>query len=479
MASDKQLDALTQDPETRAILQDKGYIDERVANELAARQTGDKLRQEQAAQLQADSAAAVQTPLGQQEAQQGADTLEAAALQGTGINPGFQPIQQPRFAETPNLSPQPMDFTGIPSTLQKPIGDVMASEAAAATEQMAKQEGQKIAAAEQIRREEEVVRAAAEKQVYNENKVKKDLEGSNSNILRNIGDFVAIMVGAAAQAYGAKENPGVEAIEARIKAESEKRKYNMEQEQALRKLALDAAKMKLDQMNALTDNQYKKAQIASLYGKLELERAEAKKSELAAQVLNKPFYTVDELHAVPGKDGEKLRELAVPHPFVPGKFLKAGSSPQATEKLRTFMQESGSIVPEVSKVLDFVTSDDYSKLSLEDRRRVATSMKLLAGSLRIPITGPGPMTDAEREFLLETIGNPNKFITLESLEIASLKGVRDTIKNRINNAYRTMGNIELPASADEDQNMLFERKTGFSKDTIEKARQNILNRKKK
>lgn len=61
-----------------------------------------------------------------------------------------------------------------------------------------------------------------------------------------------------------------------------------------------------------------------------------------------------------------------------------------------------------------------SKFSLEDRAKVSTNLAALVGKLRIPLTGPGILTEKEYAKLEQIIGNPNSFVTLDSVTKAKL-----------------------------------------------------------
>ena len=69
-------------------------------------------------------------------------------------------------------------------------------------------------------------------------------------------------------------------------------------------------------------------------------------------------------------------------------------------------------------------------INLTDRKKIAkikTELGLIQGSMRLALIGPGAVTDAEREFMGDLIGDPSKLLGLESIERSKL----DTIVNKL------------------------------------------------
>lgn len=93
------------------------------------------------------------------------------------------------------------------------------------------------------------------------------------------------------------------------------------------------------------------------------------------------------------------------------------------------LKEKKIVIDNVTDGIDRLTAiGDRSLASLSPEQRTAaqTEVQALIGQLRIPLTGPGPLTDSEREFMEEIIGNPTKIFSMSSNEMVKL----DTIKNK-------------------------------------------------
>lgn len=409
-----------------------------------------------------------------QDTQQGMDTVENAAMKGTGIAPGLQPLGG--AAPSP-LGPQAQ---GLPSTLQAPVEEIQAQEMAKATRQEAAIGAQEAAqtqrAAKTVEREQQANMDVA----ATESKVAADIKKDHSDLWRNIGDAVSIMLGAYSQGLtGNKENPGLKAVEARLEREIANRKYNSEQEAALRKLAVDAANLRLEQLKTLTDNKYKIAQIEKLQAETSKLGQEAVGVQKMNALLRNKSLTKAEVGELQlgGKESAELANMYVPVPGEPDKFVRPiGTSEQIT-KLKTFNNDVGTIVPEIDDIIRVAESADFNKLNPADRMVMQTKLSSLVGKLRIPFTGPGILTDNEREMLFKTLGNPNTIFSIPSWELSKLREVRRAIKGGVANAYKNLGGIELP-NPQYDSMKLKALEKGFSQDTLDQAAKNLKARRK-
>jgi hypothetical protein len=109
--------------------------------------------------------------------------------------------------------------------------------------------------------------------------------------------------------------------------------------------------------------------------------------------------------------------------FSPGYGL--AFDPKAKTKFDELSMSVGPAISGVERLQEIGRKG--SKMSPSDYVRAQTELRTLAGSLRLPITGPGALTDDERKFLLDTIGNPQKILSFKPLEMVRL----DTIKNKL------------------------------------------------
>jgi hypothetical protein len=109
------------------------------------------------------------------------------------------------------------------------------------------------------------------------------------------------------------------------------------------------------------------------------------------------------------------------------------------------LNELSSLVSEVSgteKLLGRVG------LQSESYRRVEQITSSIIGMLRVDILGPGVMTEAERQIIKNTLGNPNKILTLDDTEKKMIFNMQQKIYQGTRDRLRKSG-VELPPSANE------------------------------
>jgi len=100
---------------------------------------------------------------------------------------------------------------------------------------------------------------------------------------------------------------------------------------------------------------------------------------------------IDELQQSPEKaDRERANDLR--DRYIPGLGISPASKETVTE-FRKYKQEVQPAIEGAKRILQFTNSGEFSRLSPNDRARVATELKALVGQLRLPFTGPGAMTD--------------------------------------------------------------------------------------
>lgn len=64
---------------------------------------------------------------------------------------------------------------------------------------------------------------------------------------------------------------------------------------------------------------------------------------------------------------------------------------------------------------------------------------LLVGALRLPITGPGAMTDSERKFIEGLIGNPTTVFSISDIEFSLLRSIREKMSNYLDRRALDIG----------------------------------------
>lgn len=191
-----------------------------------------------------------------------------------------------------------------------------------------------------------------------------------------------------------------------------------------------------NQMNdANIDREYKLAQTQALKEKpktdLQLARAKAdieigKRDEKRRFELNK-------------EREKRNRETMVP-----------GYGRVRTAKEAQDIRQSMSDANDAVKLIDDIKTlgTDVSVWDRKKINRIQSKMKILAGKLRLPLTGPGAMTQDEYERLIDTMGDPSKVFGLESIEKAKLDDLKNTLSNSIKSKF------EAARIDDENETML-------------------------
>lgn len=82
-------------------------------------------------------------------------------------------------------------------------------------------------------------------------------------------------------------------------------------------------------------------------------------------------------------------------------------------------------------------TDPLKKRQLQELARQQVGM--IVGALRIPITGPGAMTDSEREFIGELNGNPTKIFSLSADEFAKLDSMERKFNSHLDRKASNIG----------------------------------------
>jgi len=144
------------------------------------------------------------------------------------------------------------------------------------------------------------------------------------------------------------------------------------------------------------------------------------------------------METIDPEKGAKLREK-----FVPG--LGLASTNEGAKDLRE-MQTTIKTVKEGIKRLNEITSIGGKSLSPTLRAEADNIRTQLIGRLRVPLTGPGAMSEGERELLANAIPDPTAIFSLDSRSKKRL----ETLEKGITSGYRNMAianGITIPESS--------------------------------
>lgn len=423
----------------------KGYLSPAYAAEL---KSGRQLDEYNAAQAAAQANQPM-TPQGEQDAQAAADYAENVAMQGTGVAPGFLPVA-PGPME-PNSSTQ-----GLPAYMQPNVaGEVQdeidmkafADARAQQAEMKAQADTQRQAAIEEQQR--------AQQFAEDDKKLEAQVDADNKerpNWGNAIAQAIAISLGAASQMYtGAKENPGLAAIEKEIEKQAAERKYSSEQKQKMIELAFKQADLKLRQEEALTDSAFKRAQIQKLRVEMMQGINDIEISKREASQLLKNEYTIDELPNLQGSSkGQQIASNLVE--VRPGLFRPALDPSRAKKLSEEVLPQFNGAEQGLSRLrqLNQEIGNNYLR-KVVDRTSAAEADSLrqqVVGGLRLMLFGPGVMSDKEQALAQKIIRNPTDFFTLASSNEASYNAMMSKLKFAKRDYLRKSG-VRLDPSQNE------------------------------
>lgn len=123
--------------------------------------------------------------------------------------------------------------------------------------------------------------------------------------------------------------------------------------------------------------------------------------------------------------------------YVPGMGVATTlKGKEAVSEMKAAVDEVNSGVNELLKF----TERSLDSVNPFERARAGTIAATLVGALRLPIVGPGAMSDQERELLQTIIANPTKIFSLDMSSRARLQ----TLKERMNQKLLSLAKAHIP-----------------------------------
>lgn len=317
---------------------------------------------------------------------------------------------------------------------------------------------------------------------------------NTGNLGSKLGAAFAVMLGGVSQGLtGAKTNPVVDFINNAVEQQAQKDKLTLAKKEGLRKLLLEEATLKVHALTQQTDNMYKKGELANAAAKIDIARdtaAKALQKELMAEQLrakaNKLIAGVSEpiptatpeiaqhnkdleaaLDSTRESDPKKYAEIAEKLVVLPnGKKVIATAPKERVQNFETQIRPDLEMAINALKDLDTFTKN-ASVLDPKAHALAASKLNVIAGQLRIPLTGPGVLTQEEFNRILRTIGNPLKIAGLRDWETAKLHSTISAITSQLKTKAAAIG-VQWPMTTREimSENL---RQKGYEPVQIEAA----------
>lgn len=132
------------------------------------------------------------------------------------------------------------------------------------------------------------------------------------------------------------------------------------------------------------------------------------------------------------KDPEKLAEIrarAIVNPST--KKVHFGLDKESVRKFREKTADAQKAINTLGRIKQ-LSKQNLAKLNPVTRAKIAAELNLAIGQLRIPLTGPGILTETEIQRMLDTLGNPNDltdFLGLNEARLAtSINSLHDSVE---------------------------------------------------
>lgn len=257
---------------------------------------------------------------------------------------------------------------------------------------------------------------------------------------------IALALGSFSQVYtGSKTNPALDMIDKGVEHQARKDKLRFDQKLALKRELLESGQQKIKILTAQTNNAETKAKLNMMYQQIEAKRQETQaelQAALQQQVQAKNIYSgapiSDEVMATLKPDEQKSVVT------IGGKKYMVTGGPQAAQKFREEFTESTATLGKLKQYEKFVEKGGLGTIGekgltgyYKDKGAANTLKTAIVGALRLPMTGPGILTDKERESLVKAIGDygifdlpafqkPKLQIVIKDLE-ARMQGSADMV----------------------------------------------------
>lgn len=271
---------------------------------------------------------------------------------------------------------------------------------------------------------------------------------------------VGAIIGMLIAGFGGNTNAG-QLFDKEIEQSMNAQKENLQSSHNLLKANMDQYKNLSDAQNVtrmqLQDDLINRMQKAAAVAKAPMAKAammkqigelQLKQGELANKVALSQAITKLKNQSQPGSTGalelaidkletidpQRAREMQAK--LVPGVGL--ANTAEGAKGVRDMKTTTDTINQGVQR-LKQLTQKTGKSLSLTDRAEADSIRTALIGRLREPITGPGAMSDGEREMLQNLIPDVTSFTSLDSISSKKLDTLEKTVNANYNNMLRSNG----------------------------------------
>jgi len=225
-------------------------------------------------------------------------------------------------------------------------------------------------------------------------------------------------------------NAALDIINKAIDNDINAQKVNNEQKISLKQNAIKRAALEIDRLAQLSKDQERQQQMLAVSDQLKAQQAQIAEERANKMALSQRLYSTG---ITPEEADQFLdhkqtqRKIALPG----GNFTLAGS--EAAAKLYNTankeLENAKTITNSVIEQLGTYGKLDAANPWSDKKSTLDGSLETLVGALRIPITGPGVLTDNEYKRIMgKVLGDPASFFTVGSVAKAKMTGLQNTLK---------------------------------------------------
>lgn len=225
-------------------------------------------------------------------------------------------------------------------------------------------------------------------------------------------------------------NAALDIINKAIDNDINAQKVNNEQKISLKQNAIKRAALEIDRLAQLSKDQERQQQMLAVSDQLKAQQAQIAEERANKMALSQRLYSTG---ITPEEADQFLdhkqtqRKIALPG----GNFTLAGS--EAAAKLYNTankeLEGAKTITNSVIEQLGTYGKLDAANPWSDKKSTLDGSLETLVGALRIPITGPGVLTDNEYKRIMDKVlGDPASFFTVGSVAKAKMTGLQNTLK---------------------------------------------------
>lgn len=221
------------------------------------------------------------------------------------------------------------------------------------------------------------------------------------------------------------------AIDNNIKQMQEANKINQQDYWRQKEFDLKKVDQELKRRSQATQDQRLKMQMEQARFEMQKQAQEARRQRMLQETIKAGKLTKDQLAQLP----RERQDVAV---VMPDESIQFAVNKASADDLRKYRNDTEPAVETLNDMIEMVTGAEFSRLSIEDRRRLSAMQQELAGSLRTAIVGPGALTEKELDLLLNTVGDANKFM-FQGAEIKKAQDLRNRLNKKIRMRFKNAG----------------------------------------